>query len=166
MGISMSSLVTKKEVMQEFYRYFIDNEKMVLLVNDMGFAVLDRYFEEFSDRVFNVGINEQATVGMSAGMALAGLIPIIYSQIPFITMRSFEQLRYDINEHKLNVKIIGIGADNYFYLLGRSHCMDNDDIKLISILRNFLILSPTKDSLKDDLKRMVEHDGPVYLRTI
>ena len=162
----MSNLVTKKETMREFYGYFEDNENMILLVNDMGFAVLDSYFENFSDRVFNIGINEQATVGMSTGMALVGLVPIIYSQIPFITMRSFEQLRYDINEHKLNVKIIGIGADNYFSLLGRSHCIDNDDIKLISILKNFLILSPTKETLKDDLKKMIEYNGPVYLRTV
>ncbi|WP_457749351.1 transketolase [Sulfurimonas sp.] len=161
----MDKLISKQEVMQHLYPYFQNNEKMVLLAGDMGFAVLDTYFEH-SNRAFNIGINEQATVGMAAGMALTGLNPIIYSQVPFITMRAFEQLRYDVNEHKLNIKIIGVGADNYFAPLGRSHCMDSDDIELISILKNFLIISPTKKSIKDDIKRMLEYSGPVYMRSL
>ena len=162
----MNKLISKQDVMKEFYNYFKTDDKMVLLAGDMGFAVLDSYFNNHENRAFNSGINEQATVSMAAGMAMTGLTPIIYSQIPFITMRAFEQLRYDINEHKLNIKIIGVGADNYFSALGRSHCMDDDDIKLISILKNILIISPTKDTIKNDIKRMLEYNGPVYMRSL
>lgn len=162
----MNKLISKQDVMKEFYNYFKTDDNMVLLAGDMGFAVLDSYFNNHENRAFNSGINEQATVSMAAGMAMTGLTPIIYSQIPFITMRAFEQLRYDINEHKLNIKIIGVGADNYFSALGRSHCMDDDDIKLISILKNILIISPTKDTIKNDIKRMLEYNGPVYMRSL
>lgn len=162
----MSSLVSKQDIMYELYDYFKEDSSMVLLAGDMGFAVLDIYFDNHVNRVFNTGINEQATVSMAAGMVMTGLKPIIYSQVPFITMRAFEQLRYDVNEHKLNIKIVGVGADNYFSMLGRSHCMDNDDIKLISILENILILSPTKESVKEDVKKMIEYSGPVYMRSL
>lgn len=162
----MSNLISKQEVMKELYNYFKNDDSMVLLAGDMGFAVLDSYFNNHGNRAFNTGINEQATVGIAAGMAMNGLQPIIYSQIPFITMRAFEQLRYDVNEHNLNVKIVGVGADNYFSSLGRSHCMDDDDIKLISLLNNILILSPTKESIKEDVKRLIEHTGPVYMRSL
>lgn len=162
----MNNLISKQEVMKELYNYFKEDEKMVLLAGDMGFAVLDDYFNNYSNRAFNTGINEQATVSIAAGMSMTGLTPIIYSQIPFITMRAFEQLRYDVNEHKLNVKIVGVGADNYFKILGRSHCMDSDDIALISILKNILIISPTKETVKEDVKRMIEHNGPVYMRSL
>ena len=162
----MSNLISKQEVMKELYHYFKKDESMVLLVGDMGFAVLDDYFNYHENRVFNTGINEQATIGMAAGMAITNLKPIIYSQVPFITMRAFEQLRYDVNEHNLNIKIIGVGANNYFAPLGRSHCMDEDDITLISILKNILILSPTSETIKDDIKKMIEYDGPVYLRSL
>ncbi|MBL1243440.1 MAG: transketolase [Sulfurimonas sp.] len=161
----MSKLISKQEVMKYLYPYFEENEKMVLLAGDMGFAVLDSYFEH-SKRAFNTGINEQATVGMAAGMALTGISPIIYSQVPFITMRAFEQLRYDVNEHNLNIKIVGVGADNYFAPLGRSHCMDSDDITLIGILKNFLILSPTRETIKEDIQKMIDYDGPVYMRSL
>lgn len=160
----MNNLVSKKEVMQEIYHYFKDDPLMCLLVGDMGFAVLDEFFDNYENRTFNTGICEQATISMSAGMYLAGLKPIVYSQVPFLVMRAYEQIRYDLNEHNMNVKLIGVGADNYFEKLGRSHCMDNDDIEMMKIFKNFLILSPTKESLKEDIHKMVSYQGPVYLR--
>lgn len=160
----MTDIASKQEVMKEIYNYFKQDQSMCLLVGDMGFAVLDDFFNNHSDRVFNTGINEQATMSMAAGMYLAGLSPLYYSQVPFLVMRAYEQIRYDINEHKMNVKLIGVGADNYFSMLGRSHCMDDNDIDMMKIFKNFLILSPTAESLKEDIKLMFETNGPVYLR--
>jgi len=160
----MNKLVSKKEVMDEIYNYFKKDEEMTLLVGDMGFAVLDDFFDHHSDRVFNTGICEQATIGMSAGMFLAGLKPIVYSQVPFLVMRAYEQIRYDLNEHNMNIKLIGVGADNYFKPLGRSHCIDGDDIKMMGIFRNFKIFAPTKESLKQDIKDMFDCCTPTYLR--
>ena len=160
----MNNLATKQEVMKEIYKYFKDNEKMSLLVGDMGFAVLDDFFNNHSNRTFNTGICEQATISMSAGMYLAGLQPIVYSQVPFLVMRAYEQIRYDLNEHKMNIKLIGVGADNYFSTLGRSHCMDSDDIDMIKIFKNFKIYAPTSESLENDIKNMMDYKGPTYLR--
>lgn len=158
------SLASKKDVMECLYPFFAADEKMTLLVGDMGFAVLDDYFLNHGDRVFNIGICEQAMVSMAAGMAMAGLRPIVYTQAPFLTMRAFEQIRYDLNEHRLDVKLIGVGADNYFSKLGRSHCMDSDDIALIGILKNVMLLSPTKDEIKLSIEKLLNYKGPVYVR--
>ena len=158
--------ISKKEVMAEVYNYFKDDEKMVLLAGDMGFAVLDRFFDHHKNRAYNTGITEQATIGLAAGMCLSGLKPIVYSQIPFLVMRSFEQIRYDVCEHNLNIKMVGVGADNYFEALGRSHCMDQDDIYLMKMFENLLILDPTKESLKGDIQKMFAYNGPVYVRSL
>jgi len=162
----MSSLASKQEVMREIYGYFKKDETMALLVGDMGFAVLDDYFKNHQSRAFNTGICEQATISMSAGMYLAGLKPIVYSQVPFLVMRAYEQIRYDLNEHKMNVKLIGVGADNYFEKLGRSHCMDSDDVDMMKIFKNFKLFAPTKESIKEDIKEMLEYEGPTYLRCL
>lgn len=160
----MNNLASKQEVMGEIYTYFKADEKMTLLVGDMGFAVLDDFFHNHKERTFNTGICEQATISMSAGMFLAGLKPIIYSQVPFLVMRAYEQIRYDLNEHTMNVKLIGVGADNYFHTLGRSHCMDGDDVEMMKIFKNFKIFSPTKERLTQDIKDMFDYNGPTYLR--
>lgn len=157
-------MVTKQELMKAIYPYFNGDPSRCLLVGDMGFAVLDDYFNNHADRVFNVGIAEQATMGIAAGMALAGLSPLVYSQIPFLTMRAFEQIRYDLCEHNLNVKMIGVGAGNYFHQLGRSHCMDEDDLKILSIFDNLLLLSPSVETLTDAVHEMFAYQGPVYIR--
>lgn len=162
----MNEMATKKEVMAEIYRYFQHDEQMVLLAGDMGFAVLDDFLNNHPQRAFNVGICEQATMSMAMGLYLVGLKPIIYSQVPFLVMRAYEQIRYDLNEHTANVKLIGVGADNYFSKLGRSHCMDQDDIKMMTIFENFLLLEPTKESLSTDIEQMLAYDGPAYLRCI
>jgi len=156
--------VTKQELLAEIYPYFVNDPGMCLLVGDMGFAVLDDFFQNYPQRTFNVGIAEQATVGIAAGMSLAGLKPLVYSQIPFLTMRAFEQIRYDICEHALNVKLIGVGAGNYFTQLGRSHCMDEDDLKILSIFENLLLIDPSPATLKQDVERMFAYAGPVYVR--
>ena len=162
----MKTIATKQEVMKEIYNYFKDDEKMVLLVGDMGFAVLDSFFINHPNRTFNTGICEQATISMSAGMYLTDMKPLVYSQVPFLVMRAYEQIRYDLNEHNMNVKLIGVGADNYFSSLGRSHCMDDDDIDMMKIFKNFKIFTPTTESLKKDIKDMFEYNGPTYLRCL
>lgn len=158
------SAISKQVLMAEVYRHFSSDPEMFLLVGDMGFAVIDEFFDNHPDRAINIGIAEQGAMGIAAGMAMAGLTPLYYSQIPFLVMRAFEQIRYDVCEHNLNVKMIGVGADNFFHRLGRSHCVDEDDLKVLSVFRNLLILTPTAESVAEDVERMFSYDGPVYIR--
>lgn len=158
--------ISKKHVMKELYPFFEQNEKYVLLAGDMGFAVLDDYFDNHPNRAFNTGITEQATAGIAAGMAKSGLKPIIYSQIPFLVMRSFEQIRYDICEHNLNVIMVGVGADDYFKELGRSHCMGKDDIYLMSLFKNLLIIDSKEETITEDIIKAINYNGPVYIRSL
>lgn len=160
----MREIATKKEVMAEFYRSFRSDPTMVLLAGDMGFAVLDDFLFNHPERAFNIGICEQATVSMAMGLYLAGMRPIVYSQIPFLVMRAYEQIRYDLNEHAARVILVGVGADNYFEKLGRSHCMDDDDLAMMRIFKNLLILEPSKTTLEADIAEALSYEGPVYLR--
>ena len=75
----------------------------MLLVCDMGFGAVDKFKMEFPDRIFNVGIMEQGIVGIAAGMAMTGLIPIVYSIVNFLAFRSLEQIRNDVAHQNLNV---------------------------------------------------------------
>ena len=144
----------RRDLLPSLVPHFETDDRYRLLVCDMGFGVLDRLQEAFPDRVVNCGIMEQATVGIAAGMSMSGLVPIVYSIVNFLVFRALEQIRNDIVLQRLNVKLIGNGANDYFRFLGPSHCCGNDDL---AILRT--IGMPVYDPYSDDrpLETLVEH---------
>src|ERR1700748_1868638 len=58
-------------------------------------------------RFIDTGITEQTMVGMAAGLALRGRIPIVHALAPFLTMRAFEFIRTDVGIAGLPVKLSG-----------------------------------------------------------
>jgi len=83
------------------------DDKIILLVGDIGFGIFDEFKRKFPDRYYNVGICEQSMVSMAAGLALAGMKPYVYTITPFLIERAFEQVKVDIDAMNLNVKLIG-----------------------------------------------------------
>lgn len=122
------------EIIDAIIPYARKDSRIVLLVCDMGFGVTNKFKEEFPDRIFNMGIMEQGTVGIAAGMAMTGLIPIVYSIVNFLAFRAIEQIRNDVVMQDLNVKFIATGVNDYFKFLGPSHCCGEDDIKIMQLI--------------------------------
>jgi len=124
----------RKHIVDELLPYARENDKVVLLVSDMGFGVTDTFREEFPNRIFNTGIMEQGCVGIAAGMAMSGMVPIVYSIVNFLAFRAIEQIRNDVVLQHLNVKFIATGVNNYFQFLGHSHMCGEDDTKIMNII--------------------------------
>lgn len=133
--MNSESMSYRKKIMDTIIPYAKDNKRIVLLVCDMGFGVTDNFKKEFPKRIFNMGIMEQGTVGIAAGMAMTGLIPIVYSIVNFLVFRAFEQMRNDVILQNLNVKFISTGANDYFKFLGSSHCCSEDDKKIMQLIK-------------------------------
>ena len=134
-------MIGRKEILNALIPYFKKDERYHLFVCDMGFGVIDRFKEEFPDRIFNVGVMEQGAVGIAAGMAMTGFVPIVYSIVNFIVFRSLEQVRNDVVMQNLNVKFIATGVNNYFKSLGVSHCCGEDDKKIMQLI-NMKVFDP------------------------
>jgi transketolase len=124
----------RKTLVKDVIPYARKDPRIMLLVCDMGFGAIDEFKAEFPDRIFNVGIMEQGTVGIAAGMAMSGLVPIVYSIVNFLAFRSIEQIRNDVIQQKLNVKFIATGVNDYFHFLGPSHCCGGDDKKIMELV--------------------------------
>lgn len=122
------------DIVNAIIPYARKDERIVLLVCDMGFGVADRFREEFPDRFLNMGIMEQGTVGIAAGMAMSGLVPVVYSIVNFLAFRALEQVRNDVVMQDLNVKFISTGVNNYFSFLGYSHCCGEDDARIMEMV--------------------------------
>ena len=66
---------------------------------------LHRFADEFPERVFDVGIAEQHAVTSAAGMAFAGLHPVVAVYATFLN-RAFDQLLMDVALHKAGVTFV------------------------------------------------------------
>ena len=126
-------MIDRNTIIDNLVDRFMD-DRYYLLVCDCGFAKIDTMKAMYPDRVINCGIMEQATVGIAAGMAQAGLKPIIYSIASFIVFRALEQIRNDIVLMNRNVKIIGNGSGDFFSGLGDCHCTYDDDKKILDVI--------------------------------
>lgn len=84
-----------------------NDDKVILIVIDIGYGTFDNFREKYPDKFFNFGVCEQSTIGAAAGMALGGLKPYVFGITPFITERAFEQIKIDLCLNQANVKLIG-----------------------------------------------------------
>ncbi len=143
------------------------DSKVVLIVEDVGFSFIEDFAKEFPKQFYNFGVTEQASMGIAAGMALAGLKPYIYSMIPFVTMRNYEQLRNDVCYHNANVKVIGVRGSKHYKFLGFSHNVmpENEDELILSHLPNLHQFYPkSPDEVTNFMSVMYNIERPCYLR--
>ena len=140
------------------------DDRIFLLTPDMGYSVLESFRDEFPDRFLNTGIAEQNTIGVAAGLALTGKIVFVYSIIPFVTMRCYEQVRLDLAYNNTNVKLIGIGAGLTYGSLGPSHHAV-EDIAIMRSIPNMTVLCPGDPiETKELVKASYATYGPIYIR--
>ena len=97
--------ITRDNIIEHLIPKFDEDSTYRLLICDCGFAKVDLLKNRYPERVINCGIMEQATVGIAAGMAQAGLKPIIYSIASFIVFRAYEQIRIDLVAHNISNRI-------------------------------------------------------------
>ena len=71
---------------------------------------------------------EPTIVNMAAGLSKVGLVPVIHTIAPFITERSYEQIKLDFGYQKLPVNIISVGSAFDYSQLGCSHHCYSDVI--------------------------------------
>ncbi len=125
---------------------------------------IGRFEKKFPDRFINVGIAENSMFGIAAGLALAGLRPVVSTFAVFTSLRSAEQVRTDICYQNLNVKIIATHAGISFGQAGTTHHC-TEDIAVMRSFANMTVIVPA-DGIEtgNAVVASMEWPGPVYIR--
>tara|TARA_Y100000816_G_C26062772_1_gene558224 strand:- start:246 stop:1124 length:879 start_codon:yes stop_codon:yes gene_type:complete len=140
------------------------NKKIVLIVGDLGFSVVEEFANKFPNRFYNAGVAEQNMTTMAAGLASEGFKVFTYSIANFPTFRCAEQIRNDIDYHNLPVTIVTVGGGLAYGSLGYSHHAIQD-YGLMRLFPNMSILSPGDPIEVNSLvKYAIKNNGPCYLR--
>jgi len=136
----------------------------MLLTADLGYMALEPFSDRFPDRFFNVGVAEQNMAGLATGLAEAGYIPFIYSIATFVTLRPYEFLRNGPIQHKLPVRIVGVGGGVEYATNGLSH-YSLEDLAVMRAQPGLKIIVPADAAhLKSALLCSWHYDGPIYYR--
>ncbi len=133
-----------------------------VLTPDIG-ATLVEFRDKFPERFLDVGLSEQACVGISAGLAYDGNIPVVSGMLPFLSMRALEQIRTDVCYPNLPVKIIGTHGG----LVGNGGSTHYavEDLTLMGALTNMTVTSIGDPLMVGEvLRQSMSMTGPLYIR--
>src|SRR5579859_614163 len=124
-----------------------------------------KFAKEFPERFWTVGIAEANMVGIASGLAMSGKIPFASSFAVFLVDKGYDQLRVGAAYPHVNAKFVGSHSGISLGEDGPSQ-MSVEDIALTCALPGFVVLAPSDEFCTRALvHRMVEHVGPVYMRT-
>ena len=140
------------------------DERLVLLLGDIGIYAFRNAFERFPERTYNMGVCEQAMTGVAAGLAKEGLIPVLHSIAPFVVERCYEQLKIDLCYQNLQANIVSIGASYDYASLGCTHHCPGD-VAILRALPGMEVVIPGAPAEFDRLFRAAYANGhPTYFR--
>lgn len=149
---------------QELISLAESNERIALVVGDLGYSVVEPFAERFPDRFINAGVAEQNMTGLAAGMASEGYHVFTYSIANFPLFRCAEQIRNDIDYHNLPVTVVAVGGGLSYGSLGYSHHAIQD-YALMRSFPNMLIAAPGDPmEVKACMRYLADNPQPSYLR--
>jgi transketolase len=126
---------------------------------------MNLFADAFPERFISLGIAEQNCVGVAAGLALAGKLPVFATYGVFSAMRATDQIRISVCYNNLHVIIGGAHAGISVGTDGATH-QALEDIAVMRVLPNMTVLSPC-DATQARLAVIAAAEkvsGPVYVR--
>jgi transketolase len=151
-----------------FFRALLElaaqDERVTLIVGDLGFGVVEPFAERFPKRYVNVGVAEQNMTSIAAGMALCDKVVFTYSIANFPTLRCLEQIRNDVCYHNVNVKVVAVGGGFAYGPLGMTHHA-TEDLAIMRVLPRMVVVAPADPiEAEQATYAIAAHSGPCYLR--
>lgn len=140
------------------------DDKIILIVCDVGFNYIEKFQKRFPNRYFNFGVTEASTMIIASALALSGFKPYVYSMINFVAFRPFEMVRNAIVMHGANVKILGVRGSEKYKFLGFSHNMIKPDEDRWLLETYMPVFVPNTDEVKDVMIKSYKIVGPYYIR--
>ena len=166
----MSDIIQTQDTRREFIDTLIElaekDDRIVLMVPDVGFNYIEEFRKKFPDRFFNLGVTEQSAITIAAGLALAGMKPYVYSMINFVIFRPHEMVRNAVCLHNANVKIIGVKGSTAYRFLGFSHNLlhEEEDLNICKNIGLQYYVPQSLPEVKDVIIKSYNSQKATYIR--
>jgi transketolase len=149
---------------EEFLLDLVTKDDRYIIMTSENRAAMRNITTQIKNNFIDTGITEMTQVGMAAGLALRGRIPILHALATFLTMRAFEFIRTDVGIPALPVKIVGAVPGFLSDGNGPTH-QAVEDISLMRGIPNVNVFSPAdEDDLLKGLPKVFASSSPFYIR--
>ncbi len=149
---------------EEILKELIEKDDKYFVLTAENRASLRTIPPQIENNFLDVGIAEMNLIGISAGLALRGRVPIAHALAAFLTMRAYEFIRTDIAYPNLPAKLVGSFAGILSTANGPAH-QGIEDIALMSNLPNMNVFAPAdEEDMLLGIKQILESDMPFYIR--
>jgi len=142
-----------------------EDPRIVVLDADVGSSSGGEIFERaHPERFVQCGIAEQNMLGVAAGLATVGFIPVVSAFSCFVVGRAFDSIRVLVAQTGLDVKIIGGYTGLLTGMTGKTHQMF-DDLALMRSLAGVVIVAPADEvEARQALRAICARPGPAYVQ--
>lgn len=141
-----------------------EDPKVMLIIGDTGFSVMEPFETEFGPRFVNVGIAEQSFVSFAAGLAATGMKPFAYNVVSFMTLRGAEQIMLDICYQENPVILVGVGGGFAYGTAGPTHHA-LQDIAMMRAFPNIDVYCPADPAeMEAVMLTAYRNQRPAYIR--
>lgn len=149
---------------EQFLEQLAEQDERYVVVTAENRAAIRNLPPKLGKRFIDVGIAEQTMVGVCAGLALRGRIPVAHALATFLTMRAFEFIRTDVGIPRLPVKLVG-GVPGFLSEANGPTHQAVEDIAIMRGIPNMGVFCPAdEEELLQGLPAILEHPDPFYIR--
>jgi transketolase len=142
-----------------------EDPRVAVVLAEISTDQFGRALHSHPERAVNVGIMEQTMVGVAAGFAMEGFIPIVHTITPFLVERPLEQIKLDFGYQGLQGTFVSVGGSYDYTGEGFTH-HSPADVQVMLTVPGMEVLAPGTPDELDRLFRATYADGhPTYLRT-
>jgi transketolase len=140
------------------------DKRVILLLGDISVFLLREFSDRFPNQFYNAGICENTLISMSAGLSSQGLRPFVHTIAPFITERSYEQVKLDMCYNGFGGNIVSCGGSfDYAWDGANHHCYT--DLELMRMLPGMEVMQPgNKKELGTLIESQYANGKPSYFR--
>jgi transketolase len=144
---------------------FREDDRTAIVLAEISTDLFEPAFRHDPRRAVNVGIMEQAMVGVAAGFALEGFRPVVHTIAPFLAERALEQVKLDFGYQRLEGLFVSTGASYDYSASGMTHHAPGD-VAALATVPGLEAIVPGTSAEAAALVHAVHGNGrPTYLRT-
>lgn len=138
--------------------------RVVVLLGDVSVYQFRDFQERWPDRFYNMGILEPTLISVTGGLAAQGLHPFTHTIAPFLTERSYEQIKLDLCYNRFGGNIVTCGASFDYAWDGSTHHAYTD-LAILRLLPGMEVLQPGSEAeLEALLVSQYANGNPTYFR--